>query len=154
MKNQLISVGLLSLVLAGCNMTDFRLPTVGEDNSNSTATTKTASSSQSNIVSNPLIEEMCAAAKKNEARANELYRGREVSAQGEFGMIKVSGKYYPYVDFKTQNFNVTLYMNEKTEPWKQYDDGQIVSSGNVKVSKVSVKSWGGLNGFDHCSISN
>ena len=154
MKNQLISVGLLSLVLAGCNMTDFRLPTVGEDNSNSTATTKTASSSQSNIVSNPLIEEMCATAKKNEVRANELYRGREVSAQGEFGMIKVSGKYYPYVDFKTQNFNVTLYMNEKTEPWKQYDDGQIVSSGNVKVSKVSVNSWGGLNGVDHCSISN
>jgi len=60
MKNQLISVGLLSLVLAGCNMTDFRLPTVGESNSNSTATTKTASDSQSNIVSNPLIEEMCA----------------------------------------------------------------------------------------------
>ena len=154
MKKTLISVGLLSLVLAGCNLTDFRLPTVGEDNSNSTATTKTASSSQSNLVSNPLIEEMCATAKKNEARANELYRGREVSAQGKFGMIKVSGKYYPYVDFKTQNFDVTLDMNKKTEPWKQYDDGQIVSSGTIKVSKVSVESWGGLNGFDHCSISN
>ena len=53
MKNQLISVGLLSLVLAGCNMTDFRLPTIGESNSDSTATTattKTASDSQSNIV--------------------------------------------------------------------------------------------------------
>ena len=157
MKNQLISVGLLSLVLAGCNMTDFRLPTVGESNSDSTATatttsTKTASASQSNIVSNPLIEEMCATAKKNEARANELYRGRDVSAQGKFGVTKVSGKYYPYVDFRTQNFSVTLDMNDKTEPWKQYDEGQIVSSGNVKVSKVSVKSWGGSNGFDHCLI--
>ena len=91
MKNQLISVGLLSLVLAGCNMTDFRFPTVGENNSNSTATTKSAS--QSNIVSNPLIEEMCASAKKNEARANELYRGREVSAQGKFGVFEISGKY-------------------------------------------------------------
>lgn len=95
---------------------------------------------------------MCATAKKNEVRANELYRGRVVSAKGKFGMIKVSGKYYPHVDFRTQNFHVTLDMNKKTEPWKQYDDGQVVDSGNVKVSKVSVTSWGGLNAFDHCII--
>ena len=153
MKNQLISVGLLSLVLAGCNMTDFRLPTVGEDNSNSTATTKTASSSQSNIVSNPLIEEMCAAAKKNEARANELYRGREVSAQGKFGVFEISGKYYPHIDFYIKDFRVHMDMNDKTEPWKQYDDGQIVSSGNVKVSKVSVEYARGLNRYDTCYVS-
>ena len=67
---------------------------------------KTASSSQSNLVSNPLIEEMCATAKKNEARANELYRGREVSAQGEFGVFEISGKYYPHIDFYTQNFSM------------------------------------------------
>ena len=152
MKNQLISVGLLSLVLAGCNMTDFRLPTVGEDNSNSTATTKTASSSQSNIVSNPLIEEMCATAKKNEARANELYRGREVSAQGRFRLNKYTKT--PHIDFNTQNFSVHMAMNDKTEPWKQYDDGQIVSSGNVKVSEVSVEHVGGLSGYDICYIHN
>lgn len=156
MKKTLISVGLLSLLIAGCNLTDFRLPTVGESNSGSIATTKTASSSKSDpdIVSNPLIEEMCATAKKNEVRANELYRGRVVSAKGKFGMIKVSGKYYPHVDFRTQNFHVTLDMNKKTEPWKQYDDGQVVDSGNVKVSKVSVTSWGGLNAFDHCIIGD
>ena len=154
MKNQLISVGLLSLVLAGCNMTDFRLPTVGEDNSNTTATTKTASSSQSNIVSNPLIEEMCATAKKNEARANELYRGREVSAQGKFGMTEVSGKYYPHINFYTQNFSVHMDMNDKTEPWKQYDKYQIVSSGTIKVSEVSVEHVGGLSGYDICYINN
>lgn len=152
MKNQLISVGLLSLVLAGCNLTDFRLPTVGEDNSNRTATTKTASSSQSNLVSNPLIEEMCATAKKNEARANELYRGREVSAQGKFAMYEISGEYYPYIHIYTQNFNVAMDMNDKTEPWKQYDKGQVVSSGTIKVSKVSVSHMGGLSGYDICHI--
>ena len=152
MKNQLISVGLLSLVLAGCNITDFRLPMVGENNSNSTATTKSAS--QSNIVSNPLIEEMCATAKKNEARANELYRGREVSAQGKFGVFEISGKYYPHINFYTQNFRVHMNMNDKTEPWKQYDDGQIVSSGNVKVSEVSVEYARGLNRYDTCYIHN
>ena len=152
MKNQLISVGLLSLVLAGCNMTDFRLPTVGEDNSNSTATTKTASSSQSNIVSNPLIEEMCATAKKNEVRANELYRGRVVSAKGGFRLNKYTKT--PHIDFNTQNFSVHMDMNDKTEPWKQYDDGQIVSSGSVKVSEVSVEHVGGLSGYDICYIHN
>ena len=150
MKNQLISVGLLSLVLAGCNMTDFRLPTIGENNSNSTATTKSAS--QSNIVSNPLIEEMCATAKKNEVRANELYRGREVSAQGRFRLNKYTKT--PHIDFNTQNFSVHMAMNDKTEPWKQYDDGQIVSSGNVKVSEVSVEHVGGLSGYDICYIHN
>ena len=150
MKNQLISVGLLSLVLAGCNMTDFRLPMVGENNSNSTATTKSAS--QSNIVSNPLIEEMCATAKKNEARANELYRGREVSAKGGFRLNKYTKT--PHIDFHTQNFSVHMNMNDKTEPWKQYDDGQIVSSGTIKVSEVSVEHVGGLSGYDICYIHN
>ncbi|WP_031579444.1 hypothetical protein [Ruminobacter sp. RM87] len=152
MKNQLISVGLLSLVLAGCNLTDFRLPTVGESNSNSTATTKSAS--QSNIVSNPLVEEMCATAKKNEARANELYRGRVVSAKGKFRVFEDSGKYYTSINFNTQNFRVHMSINDKTEPWKQYDDGQIVSSGSVKVSKVSVEHSGGLSGYDTCYIFN
>ena len=152
MKNQLISVGLLSLVLAGCNMTDFRLPTIGEDNSNNTATAKSASSSNADVVSNPLIEEMCATAKKNEARANELYRGREVSAQGRFRLNKYTKT--PHIDFNTQNFSVHMAMNDKTEPWKQYDDGQIVSSGNVKVSEVSVEHVGGLSGYDICYIHN
>ena len=58
MKKTLISVGLLSLLIAGCNLTDFRLPTLGG--------------------SGQLMEEMCATAKKNEVRANELYLGRVV----------------------------------------------------------------------------
>lgn len=45
-------------------------------------------------------------------------------------------------------------MNDKTEPWKQYDDGQIVSSGNVKVSKVLVEYARGLNSYDTCYIHN
>lgn len=151
MKKTLISVGLLSLLIAGCNLTDFRLPTVGESNSNSTATTKTASSSKSDpdIVSNPLIEEMCATAKKNEVRANELYRGRVVSAKGKFRINTYTKT--PYIDFDTLNFSVVMDMNDKTEPWKQYDDGQIVSSGSIKVSKVSVESYAH---YDICYIGN
>lgn len=154
MKKTLISVGLLSLLIAGCNLTDFRLPTVGESNSDSIATTKTASSSKSDpdIVSNPLIEEMCATAKKNEVRANELYRGRVVSAKGKFRVWEDSGKYYTSINFNTQNFRVHMSINDKTEPWKQYDNGQIVDSGNVKVSDVSVEHSGGLSGYDTCYI--
>lgn len=138
MKNQLISVGLLSLILAGCNMTDFRLPTVGESNSNSTATTKSAS--QSNIVSNPLIEEMCATAKKNEARANDLYRGKVVSGVGKFELIGIGSADTPKIHFYTNDFYVSMDVNKKTEPWKQYDVGQNnVSSGNIRVRHVSTE---------------
>ncbi len=142
MKNQLISVGLLSLVLAGCNMTDFRLPTIGESNSDSTATTattttKTASDSQSNIVSNPLIEEMCATAKKNKARANDLYRGKVVTGVGKFELLDSDS---PKINFVTKDFEVNMDINKKTEPWKQYDEGQNnVSSGNIKVRHVSTR---------------
>lgn len=136
MKKTLISVGLLSLLIAGCNLTDFRLPTVGESNSDSIATTKTALSSKSDpdIVSNPLIEEMCATAVKNEVRANELYRGKVVSGVGTFELISND----PAVMITTKDFHVTMDMNKKTEPWKQYDVGQNnVSSGNIKVRHVS-----------------
>ena len=134
MKNQLISVGLLSLVLAGCNMTDFRLPTVGEDNSNNTATAKSASSSNADVVSNPLIEEICATAVKNKVRANDLYRGKVVSGVGTFELISND----PAVKINTKDFHVTMDMNKKTEPWRQYDEGQKnVSSGNVKIKNVS-----------------
>lgn len=131
MKKTLISVGLLSLLIAGCNLTDFRLPTLGG--------------------SDPLIEEMCATAKKNEVRANELYRGRVVSAKGKFRVWEGSGKIYTSIDFDTLNFSVHMSMNDKTEPWKQYDNGQIVSSGNVIVSNVSVESY---SGYDICYIFN
>ena len=137
MKNQLISVGLLSLVLAGCNMTDFRLPTIGESNSNSTATTKNSSASQFNIISNPLVEEMCATAKKNEARANDLYRGKVVSGVGRFDLLDSDT---PKIKFEINGFDVSMDINKKTEPWKQYDKGQNnVSSGNVKVLRVSTR---------------
>lgn len=137
MKNQLISVGLLSLVLAGCNLTDFRLPTVGESNSNSTATTKTVLASQPNIVSNPLVEEMCATAKKNEARANDLYRGKVVTGVGKFELLDSDS---PKINFVTKDFEVNMDINKKTEPWKQYDEGQNnVSSGNIKVRHVSTR---------------
>ncbi|MBP3748436.1 MAG: hypothetical protein J6I35_02610 [Ruminobacter sp.] len=139
MKNQLISVGLLSLVLAGCNMTDFRLPTIGESNSDSAAT-KTASASQSDIVSNSLIDEMCTTAKKNKARAQELYMGKVISARGRFLLGELSNnRYSPGIDFETQNYNVIMDMNSKTEPWKQYDRGQIVNSGSIKITQVVVR---------------
>lgn len=92
---------------------------------------------------------MCATAKKNEVRANELYRGRVVSARGKFRLNTYTKT--PYIDFDTLNFSVAMDMNDKTEPWKQYDNGQIVSSGSIKVSKVSVESY---SGYDICYISN
>lgn len=92
---------------------------------------------------------MCATAKKNEVRANELYRGRVVSAKGKFRINTYTKT--PYIDFDTLNFSVVMDMNDKTEPWKQYDDGQIVSSGSIKVSKVSVESYAH---YDICYIGN
>ena len=47
-----------------------------------------------------------------------------------------------------------MSINDKTEPWKQYDNGQIVDSGNVKVAAVSVEHSGGLRGYDTCYIHN
>ena len=118
-------------------MTDFRLPTVGESNSNSTATTKTVLASQPNIVSNPLVEEMCATAKKNEARANDLYRGKVVTGVGKFELLDSDS---PKINFVTKDFEVNMDINKKTEPWKQYDEGQNnVSSGNIKVRHVSTR---------------
>lgn len=132
MKKQVILFGVLSFALVGCNLNDFKLATL-------------------NIVDPyPVIDEMCAEAGKNVVRANELYKGKVVSAKGEFYLYD-SFEASPYIRFETKSFIVSMDMNVKTEPWKQYDLGNNVSSGEIKVRRISVlpNSLGKI----YCSIS-
>ena len=112
MKKQFLLIGLFSVALAGCNL----LPPLG----------------------NIGIEEMCYTAKKNEAKAKKLYQGKIVSARGRFQLSKNYGNgYQGYVEITTRDFHISLDMSSKKN-LEDYEQGQIVDSGNVKVWSVSI----------------
>ncbi len=140
MKNLLISVSLLSLVLAGCNMTDFMLPPVGKSSNNNAVAA--SSKDQVKSLKSATIEEICDVAMKNEARARDTYAHKyTVSAQGEFQYDSTLD--IPYVIVKTKKYNVHVGINKDSENWQQYDKNQIASTGIVTVSGVGFREgWG------------
>lgn len=138
MKKQFLLIGLFSVVLAGCNL----LPPV----SNTDNTNRATQSSSSSTVYYPLIDEICTTAKKNKVRANEQYKGKLISAQGKFLLGQNND---PRISFDNGEFHVVMGIN-KSQKWKQYDKGQIVDSGNVKVKSITIQNY--LGDKDYCYI--
>ena len=127
---QFLLIGLFSVALAGCNLLP-PLGNIGSTNSSSLPSAET-------VDSNPVLEEMCYTAKKNEAKAKKLYRGKVVSARGRLSISENYGDgYHGYVHITTRDFHISLNMSSKKN-LEDYEEGQIVDSGNVKVWAVSV----------------
>ncbi len=142
MKKHYLLIGLFSAILTGCNL----IPPNFFPSTGNTDSTKSSSQKSETFDSNPVLEEMCYTANKNEARANKLYRGKIVSARGKLSILDKYGpgsNYYGKVNITTKDFRISLSMSsKKNKNIENYDEGQIVDSGNVKVSSISIHSNG------------
>lgn len=146
MKKHYLLIGLFSAILTGCNLIppNFFPSTGNTDSSKSSSQSSSQSSLQKSepVDSNPVLEEMCYNALKNEARANKLYRGKIVSARGklEIGSDIFNSNYFGIVHITTKDFYISLPMSsKKNKNIENYDEGQIVDSGNVKVSSIQIE---------------
>ncbi len=88
-----------------------------------------------------LFDSICKEAEKNEARANDMHANKTVvSAQGVFDAVRFTGlsEYTPRLSFETYYYKVSLYIGTEDDSWKQYDNGQLVDSGDRLVKSIHV----------------
>lgn len=121
MKNQNI-ISLISIIgaltLSGCNL---------------------LSSISAQVTQKTEIDKICSEAVQNKARANEIYKNKLINPiSGNFNLNDYSGKYRAYIRFETAHYEVSYEIGTEGNKWKQYNQGQYVTSEERVLSYVDI----------------
>ncbi|WP_405330285.1 hypothetical protein [Ruminobacter sp.] len=85
------------------------------------------------------FDTMCREAEQNHARANETYANKLINpVSGKFHLSELAGNYHAYIDVASLYYDVHYEIGTEGDAWKQYNEGQYVTSGERVVTGINV----------------
>lgn len=84
------------------------------------------------------INKICKEAELNKARANEIYKNKLIKPlSGNFNLSDIVGGYSASIRFETANYEVSYDIGTEGDKWKQYNQGQYVTSEERVLTHVN-----------------
>lgn len=129
----LMLVSTMCLGLNGCNLADFKLPTLKPNNN-------TVSTKKQEVKEFVNLKDVCLEAKKNSSRANSMYKGKFASTKGYFyDYVDVTGVVGPSISLVVNN-NINIYVNVLSldeNRWHKYNNGDYGETGELKIKHIT-----------------
>lgn len=142
----LMLVSTMCLGLNGCNLADFKLPTLEPNNKN------TVSTKNQEVKEFVNVKDICSEAKKNNSRANSKYEGKYANTNGYY--------HDDIVNVRTNialvgNDNIDIYVELRysdKDRWENYNNGDYGKTGEFKIKRIDFYKLEHISGRNKCVI--